>query len=143
MSEPLLPPIDDVSRPFFEGALAGELRIPCCPETGRLFFPPREASPFAPHRPHGWQRVSGRGTIWSFVVPHPPLLPYYAERAPYVVVAVALEEEPSVRLVGNLLAAEGGPIEAVGAEEVAIGAPVRAVFEPVAPEIVLVRWLRL
>ncbi len=142
MSELLLPPVDDLARPFFEGALAGELRIPCCPETGRLFFPPRAASPFAPHREHGWKTVSGRGTIWSSVVPHPPLLPAYAELAPYVVVAVALDEEPAVRLIGNL-AAPGGGIERAGEGPVEIGAPVEAVFETVAPDLALVRWRRL
>lgn len=143
MDEWLLPPVDDLSRPFFEGALAGELRIPCCPETGRLFFPPRAASPFAPHRAHGWKTVSGRGTIWSFVVAHPPLLPAWAERAPYLVVAVALDEEPTVRLVGNLVAEPGGAIGALGPDDVAIGAPVRVVFEPLSPEIALARWVRV
>jgi len=143
MSELLLPPVDEISAPFFEGALAGELRIPCCPETGRLFFPPRPASPFAPQRAHEWRTVSGRGTIWSFVVPHPPLLPAWAALAPYVVVAVAIEEEPTVRLVGNLVAREGGPLDELGPEDVAIGAPVRVVFERFSPEIALPRWIRV
>jgi uncharacterized OB-fold protein len=138
--EPLLPPIHEDAAPFWEGARAGELRIPRCPETGRLFFPPRPVSPFAPHRAPEWATVSGRGTIWSFVVPHPPLLPWYAERAPYPVVAVAIDEEPTVRLIGNLVARPGGPIDEVEPAAIEIGAPVRVVFEPLSDEIALPRW---
>jgi len=140
--EPLLPPVHEDAAPFWEGTRAGELRIPRCPETGRLFFPPRAVSPFAPHREPEWATVSGRGVIWSFVVPHPPLLPWYAERAPYAVVAVALDEEPTVRLVGSLVAREGGAIDEVDPATIAIGAPVRVVFERMSPEIVLPRWIR-
>ena len=70
-------------------------------------------SPWAPHAPPTWTTVSGRGAIWSFVVPHPPLLPQFAELAPYNVVLVALVEDPTIRLVGNLVAREGGPINEV------------------------------
>jgi hypothetical protein len=85
--------------------------------------------------------VSGRGTIWSFVVPHPPLLPHFDALAPYNVILVALEEDPSVRLVGNLLPAEGAAINAQDPETIRIGASVRVVFERVSDEIVLPRWL--
>jgi len=138
----LLPPVPPESAPFWEGALAGELRIPRCPETGRLFFPPREASPFAPHRAPEWAVVSGRGRIWSFVVPHPPLLPAFAALAPYNVVAVALDEASEVRLVGNLVARPGGPIGEVDPATIEIGAPVRVAFERVSDAIALPRWVR-
>jgi len=140
--EPLLPPIHEDARPFWEGTRAGELRIPRCPETGRLFFPPRPRSPFAPHREPEWARVSGRGRIWSFVVPHPPLLPPFSERAPYNVVAVALDEDPTIRLVGNLLAREGGGIEELAPAAVRIGTAVRVVFERASEQITLPRWVR-
>ena len=140
MSERLLPPLDEDSRPFFEAALRGELCIPRCSATGRLVFPPRAHSPFAPRAPLEWAKVSGRGTIWSFVVPHPPLLPWFAEHAPYAVIAVALDEDPRVRLVGNVVAREGGPIEEVDPATLRIGAPVRVCFERVNDAIALPRW---
>ena len=137
----LVPPIDDDSAPFFEGCRRGELRMQRCAETGRLIFPPRPMSPWAPHTPPGWTTVSGRGSIWSFAVPHPPLLPPFQDWAPYVVVAVALDEDPTVRLIGNLVPGPGARIDAVRPEDVAIGAPVRAIFESVADGIVLPRWV--
>jgi len=138
---PLLPIVDEDSAPFFEGALQGELRVQRCAASGRLVFPPRALSPFAPGGPLEWVAVSGRGTIWSFAVPHPPLLPWYAERAPYAVVAVALEEDPTVRLIGNLVARPGGALNEVDPATVQIGAAVRIAFERVAPELALARWM--
>jgi uncharacterized OB-fold protein len=140
-SAPLLPPIDDESRPFFEAAARGELAIPRCAVSGRFVFPPRAMSPFAPGAPLEWVRVSGRGTLWSFVVPHPPLLPWYAGRAPYAVAAVALDEDPRVRLVGALVAREGGPLGEVDPATLRIGAHLRVCFERVADGIALPRWL--
>jgi len=83
----------------------------------------------------------GRGTIWSFVVPHPPLLPQFAKVSPYNVIAVALEEDPTIRLVGNLVTAPGDPLETVDPASIEIGARVRVVFDPVTDEIHMPRWV--
>lgn len=136
-----VPPYDEDAAPFFEGCRAGELRMQQCAETGRLIFPPRPMSPWAPHTPPVWTRVSGRGTIWSCAVPYPPLLPPFSDLAPYAVILVALEEDPTVRLVGNLLPRPGAEINAFPPEDVEIGARVRVVFETVEDEIVLPRWV--
>jgi hypothetical protein len=141
MSDWLLPPLDEWTTPFYEGCRAGELRVPRCSETGRLVFPPQPFSPFAPHAPLEWVTVSGRGAIWSFVVPHPPLLPAYAEVAPYNVIAVALDEDPRIRLIGNLVAAAGGSIGEVDPASLRIGAAVRVVFDAISDEIHLPRWV--
>ena len=142
LPDSLLPPVDAESAPFWEAARRGELRVQQCPETGRLIFPPRARSPFAPHRTPRWTAVSGQGSIWSFVVPHPPLLPPFSELAPYNVVLVALEEDPTLRLVGNLLARPGGGIGELDPAGIRIGEPVRVHFEPVSDAIHLPRWLR-
>lgn len=139
--EPLLPVIDEDAAPFFEATRRGELCMPRCRDTGRLIFPPRHRSPWGQRREPEWVRVSGRGTIWSWVVAHPPLLPWFAARAPYNVVLVALEEDPAVRLVGNVVARAGGGIDEVDPARLRIGAPVRAVFERVGEGIHLPRWV--
>ena len=141
MTELTLPPIDEHAAPFFEGCRAGELRMQQCAETGRLIFPPRPMSPFAPHVTPAWTPVSGRGTIWSFVVPHQPLLPPFQDLAPYNVILVALEEDPTVRLTGNLLPAEGAAINELDPATIEIGARVRAVFERLSDEVTLPRWV--
>jgi uncharacterized OB-fold protein len=136
----LAPPQTAEAAPFWEGVRAGLLRVQRCAATGRLFFPPRPTSPFAPRVPPEWVPVSGRGTIWSWCVPHPPLLPPFAALAPYAVVAVALAEDPRVRMVGNLVARAGGSIAEVAPATLAIGAAVEVVFENAGEERVLPRW---
>lgn len=139
--ELLLPPIGEENAAFWEGARAGELRMQRCVDTGRLIFPPRLISPWGGHRAPEWTAVSGRGTIWSFVVPHPPLLPQFGEHAPYNVILVALDEDPAIRMVGNLVPEAGASIGAVDPTTIEIGAAVRVVFEPVSPEIHMPRWV--
>ncbi len=142
MSESLLlPPVSGETAPFWEGTRRGELRVQRCRDTGRLIFPPRARSPWGRHRPPDCTAVSGRGRIWSFAVPHPPLLPPFSELAPYNVVVVALEEDETIRLVGNLLAREGSPIGELEPAEIEIGAPVGVVFDRVSEEIHLPRWV--
>jgi uncharacterized OB-fold protein len=85
--------------------------------------------------------MSGRGTIWSFVVAHPPLLPAYAAIAPYNVVTVTLDEDPALRLVGNLVASPDGAINEVDPATIRIGEPVRVVFQKV-EDVYLPRWMR-
>jgi uncharacterized OB-fold protein len=86
-----------------------------------------------------WSPMSGRGTVWSFVVPHPPLLPAYADQAPYNVVVVALDEDPALRLVGNLVTSADGAINEL--LDISIGATVRVVFAEVSDDVSLPRWV--
>ena len=56
-------------------------------------------------------------------------------------VAVALEEDATVRLIGNLVPHTGAPIDAIDPAHLEIGAPVRVAFEEVADGVVLPRWV--
>jgi uncharacterized OB-fold protein len=138
----LLPDVEDPDgQPFWEGTAKGELRVQRCGDCSRPRIPPRPMCPWCNSLRNDWQAVSGRGTIWSFIVPHPPLLPAYAELAPYNVVVVALEEDPSLRLIGNLVAAPEGAINGVDPASIKIGDPVRVVFQRV-EDVWLPRWMR-
>jgi hypothetical protein len=75
-----------------------------------------------------WRPVSGRGTIWSYVVAHPPLLPAYAPFAPYPVISVTLDEDPHLRMVGNLVTGPDGAINEVDPATIVIGEPVGVAF---------------
>ena len=89
-----------------------------------------------------WEPTSGRGTIWSFIVPHPPLLPAYSNLAPYNVIVVALDEDPAIRFVGNLLARRRGPSTRSTRTPFASAKPVRVVFQQV-DDVSLPRWVRV
>jgi len=75
------------------------------------------------------------------VVPHPPLLPAYAEFAPYNVIVVELDEDPKIRMVGNLVESADAPLNSIDPHTVEIGEPVQVVFTQV-EDMVLPRWVR-
>lgn len=134
LAERPLPRPDDATEPYWQGCREGELRMQRCQPCGHMRFPPRPMCPRCQSFDAGWVAVSGRGRVYSWVVCHPPLLPAFQERAPLVVLLVELDESPDLRIVGNLLGDESGPIE--------IGMPVEVVFEEVTSEVTLPQWQR-
>jgi uncharacterized OB-fold protein len=142
----LVPTGDEETEGFWRGTAAGELRLQACGACGVLRFPPRVMCPHCQSTVRRWQAVSGRGTIWSFVVCHPPLLPAYQPYAPYPVVTVTLDEGPALRMVGNLLARPEGAINEIDPATIEIGEPVRVVFSsrqrPDGSTVFLPAWTR-
>jgi len=138
----LLPDLeDDDAAPFWQGTARGELLVQTCADCGQRRLPPRPMCPACRSVQSKWVPLSGRGTIWSFVVAHPPLLPAYQNVAPYNVITVTLDEDPHLRLVGNLVARPDGPINEVDPATIRIGEPVRVVFQQV-EDVFLPRWIR-
>lgn len=137
--------LPDLSEPtaagFWAGTARGELLVQACAACGAWRMPPRPMCPVCRSTDVRWEATSGRGTIWSFIVPHPPLLPAYAALAPYNVVVVALEERPEIRFVGNLLASATGAINEIDPATIRIGEPVRVVYQQV-EDVTLPRWVR-
>ena len=138
----ILPDVDqEDAAPFWAGCAAGELRVQACASCGRRRMPPRPMCPACRSFEVRWDVTSGRGRVWSVVIPHPPLLPAYAEQAPYNVVLVELDEDPSIRFVGNVVSAAGAPLNSVDPHTVAIGDAVQAVFTQVADDVWLPQWV--
>ncbi|MFD7292577.1 Zn-ribbon domain-containing OB-fold protein [Streptomyces sp. NPDC059897] len=141
-SQLLTPTPDDDGAPFWEYAARGELRMQACanPDCGELRFPPRPCCPHCQSFDSEWRRMSGRGRIWSYVIPHPPLLPAYAAQAPYNAIVVELAEAPRIRLVGNLVSAADAPLNSVDPDRIKIGARVQVVFAEV-DGVTVPRWV--
>lgn len=138
----LVPDTDDPeTREFWLGCTRGELLVQTCGECGRKRMPPRPMCPSCRSLDVTWEATSGRATVWSFVVAHPPLLPAYAATAPYNVIVVALDENPTIRFVGNLVEGPDAPLDSVDPETITIGEPVRVVFADV-DGVALPRWAR-
>jgi uncharacterized OB-fold protein len=113
-----LPVPTRVDRPFWESGRDGVLRLQRCTPCGHLFFPPGRRCVACGSRELEWTALSGRGTLWSWVVFHKQ---YFDDLPPpYVVVRVKLEEGPF--LMTNLVDTRG--------REPEIGAALRVVFEP-------------
>ncbi|MFJ9081584.1 Zn-ribbon domain-containing OB-fold protein [Streptomyces sp. NPDC102384] len=141
-SQLLTPTLDDDGAPFWDYATRGELRIQACaaPDCGELRFPPRPCCPHCQSFDSEWRRMSGRGRIWSYVIPHPPLLPAYAAQAPYNAIVVELAEAPRIRLVGNLVSAPDAPLNSVDPDRLKIGARVQVAFTEV-DGVTVPRWV--
>lgn len=127
-----LPVPDEDSRPFWEGCRRHQLLMQRCSACGVLRFHPRPMCSKCRSMVSEWVPVSGRGTIASRVVVHAPVLPAFQDRVPYAVVLVELDEDPGLRLVGNVL--DAAP------EQVRIGLPVRVAFEELTDEVTLPQW---
>ena len=112
-----VPEFDDVTTPFWEAAARHELVLQTCASCGVVRHPPRPVCPACLSWDHVWKPANGRGTLWSWVVAHPPVLPAFAEKTPYNVAVVELVE--GVRMVGNLLDVTDGEIHEGMAVEVA------------------------
>ncbi len=138
----VLPDLDDQDgKPFWDGTARGELLVQKCASCGRMRIPPRPMCAECRATAHEWARLSGKGRVWSYVVPHPPLLPAYTDLAPFNVITVELEEDPSLRMIGNLVASADGAINEIDPSSIEIGEPVRVVFAKV-DDVHLPRWVR-
>lgn len=137
----LLPDIEDPdTAPFWQAASKGQLVVQACAHCGQRRMPPRPMCFRCRSLETRWEPLSGRGTIWSFVIAYPPLLPAYERVAPYNVIVVAVVEDPGIRFVGNLVEGPDVPFYRTRLELLRIGAPVRVVFQQVG-DVYLPRWM--
>jgi uncharacterized OB-fold protein len=119
---PLSPPVpvpDADSAGFWESARAGQLSIDRCSECRKWQHPPLEVCRYC-GAPSEFEPVSGRGTVFSFIVIRQQTVPGHV--APYAVALVELEEQSDIRINGVVQ----GPVG-----DVRIGMPVTAVMVPV------------
>ena len=83
----------------------------------------------------GYEKVSGKGKIFSWERSWYPVHPALKDAGPYLTVLVELPDADNVRMVGNLL---GDPMQTVN-----IGSDVEAVYEDHNdndPQFTLVQW---
>lgn len=120
------------TKPFWDGARQGRLMLPWCEDCSQAHYYPR---PFCPHcfSPRiEWRQASGHGRIYSYVINHKAARGY-EDKVPYVIAVVTLNEGPRL-LTTLVMDTEPTP------ENVQIEMPVEALFDPVTPEISLVRF---
>ncbi len=122
---------DDVTAPYWDAAAEHRLVLPRCVDCGTTFFYPRRRCPACWSDRLEWADATGAGTVWSFTWVHVPFYDdVWADDVPYCIACIELDE--GVRLVTNLVGAD--------AASVAIGDPVRVVFDDVTPEVTLPKF---
>jgi uncharacterized OB-fold protein len=130
MSEPILPQINDVNRPFWAACRAGELCLQRCCTCSRVRYPPAPICPNCLGVEVEWEAMSGRGTIFSFMIFRRAYHPAWADRVPYNVALIELEEGP--RMISNVIDVEPDALR--------VGQHVGAVFEAVSDEVAVPRF---
>lgn len=116
-----LPEPDEVSAPYWDAAQNEELHLQHCSACDTIRHPPSPDCPECGDSSSDWRRVSGKGTVYSFIVDHRLMVPGFDE--PYVVAQINPVEatRDTVRIVAN--------IKGCDTSEVFIGMPVEVYFE--------------
>jgi uncharacterized OB-fold protein len=125
-----LPTIDDLNRPFWEAARAGELRMQRCDDCAHIRFPVMERCPRCLCSTVTWVALSGRGEVYAVIVYHRAFSPAFAPDTPYNVVLVQLDEGP--RMYGNVVGSAN--------DDIHVGDRLVVSFDQVTDEIVVPRF---
>jgi uncharacterized OB-fold protein len=127
------PRIGPDSAPFWAAASEGTLALPTCEACGKAHLPPGPVCPFCLSDRIVWKAAAGTGVISTFTVVHKAWFPAFADRTPYAVVQVELDEGP--RLTAGLSDEADGPP--------AIGQRVSVTFERVDGDLALPMFRRI
>ncbi|MFV9634964.1 Zn-ribbon domain-containing OB-fold protein [Mycobacterium neumannii] len=117
MASRLAPSISPDTEFFWSGLKEQELRIQRCTDCKTFRVPPRPMCGSCLSLNWDYVVSSGQGTVYSFVMPKYPPLPFL--EYPYVVALIELDE--GVRIVSNLCDIEPEAIE--------VGMPVEVFYE--------------
>lgn len=120
MSDAVAPAITDLNRPFWEGCAAGELRLQQCGACHLVRYPVSETCPRCLSPDAEWRPMSGRGVVLSAIAFHRAYNPAWADRVPYNVALIQLDEGP--RMFSNVV-----PLDRL---RIPAGTAVRVVFMP-------------
>ncbi len=132
IAERPMPEVTPLTEPFWSAAKSHRLVVQRCDDCAAYQFPPEVACTACGSAKTEWAPASGRASLYTWTVAHPPLLPYFQERAPWPVAVVQLEEGP--RMVTSLVD--------VPVEDYRMGMPVEVAFEDIDEEITLVVFRR-
>ena len=128
---------DGLDEPYWSGLRRGEILVQRCKSCSNWQWGPE----WICHKCHsfdlGWEKIEGKGRIYSWERVWHPVHPALKNQGPYVVVLVEMPNAGNIRLIGNLV---GDP-----KEKVEIGTPVEAVFEhheKADPPYTLLQWRR-
>jgi uncharacterized OB-fold protein len=122
-----LPRPSPFSRPFWEAARRHELILQRCSSCTQHIFYPRYNCPHCGSTTLEWVKASGNGSVHTFTVARRPTHPAFADRTPYVIAIVELEEGP--RMTTNIVDCDP--------DSVRIGMRVKVTFEDVNEEVSL------
>lgn len=126
-----LPVVHPDNEGYWQSLKNHELRLQRCTDCGILRYPVSPVCWKCLSEAHEWQKLSGKGTLRSWIVVEAATgNPAWSEDIPYVVALVDLEEGP--RLTTNIVQADPYSLT--------YGMPVEIVFDDVTPEVTLAKF---
>lgn len=127
------PAADGVDQQYWDGLLAGELRLQRCGSCRTWIWGPQWLCAHCHTFDPDWVAVEAVGTVFSWSRSRFAFIPELAEHLPYVTVLVELPQAGGRRVLGLLLDED--------TEALAIGAAVTGVIEkPAGSEWPVLRW---
>jgi uncharacterized OB-fold protein len=122
-----------ISQEFWDGCARHELLFQKCMSCGTFRNPPGPLCHVCRSTETEWSPVAGDGTLFSYTIVTHPVHPALVERVPFNVALVEFADAPGVRLVTNIVDAEG--------EDLKVGMPVRLHWEDL-PQVTLPRFVK-
>jgi uncharacterized protein len=124
-----VPAPDELTAPYWEASNRNQLAIQRCKACKTYQHPALGVCFTCGSDDLGYERVSGRGTIYSYTITYDARTPAFTARQPYALVWIELVEQARLRILANM---PQTPLDAVR-----IGAPVEVYFEEIAPGVKL------
>jgi len=122
---PPKPVADRDTQAFWDAVAEHRLVVQRCASCSTWVWQPRPICP----RCHGtelvWNEVTGSGRVVSWTALHPPVLPVWADKLPFVILLIELDDAPAVRMIGQLVDDAGHLLQTNGEPEgIRMGSPV-------------------
>jgi uncharacterized protein len=121
------PEVDQDSEFYWKSLKEHQAKLQKCGECGRLRFPPAPTCYYCGSSKWELKAISGKGTIYSWIVVHHPVDKRLQADVPFVLAQVELEEGP--RIVGRLVNCDRNSIKG--------GMRVKVLYEDVDSELTL------
>jgi len=113
---------NDLTSPFWDAARDGVLALQRCSGCARFHHPPLAYCPECHSNSFAFTPVSGRGTVYTYTIMRQARVVGFEDMVPYACLAVEIDEQPGVLVVGNLVEADP--------ESARVGMRVEVRFEP-------------
>ena len=118
------------SKPYWEYLREHKPHLQKCVKCGRSRFPPAPSCPYCGTLSNTWAPISGKGTLYSWIVIHHPVDPRLASEVPFIVALVELEE--GVRVGGRSIGVDRNQVKG--------GMPVKARYDDINNEFTLMNF---
>jgi uncharacterized OB-fold protein len=92
-----------LTAPFWEAARRKELALQRCTTCERMHHPPVQLCPDCRGTTFDWRVVTGTGTVYEYSVLRAPQVGGFEAMVPYACIAVEIDEQPGLIVMGNLL----------------------------------------